>query len=108
MCCRKLERKKNSHLVEFYGLVSLGDSPASRQIGLAFEWCSGGTLAREIYAMKTGASSPGRTSTGYTVCVRLIAEIVSGVAFLHDEALVHRDLKPENILVNSPRNFMFY
>ena len=89
--------KRAFFLVEFYGFVSLGDPPY-RTMALAMEWCGGGTLADEIEAMGTKLQS-GRSSQGYKICVRLLRELLTGVAFLHQGSVVHRDIKPENIMV---------
>ena len=83
--------------MEFYGFVSLGHPP-HRTMALAMEWCGGGTLADEIEAMGTKLQS-GRSFQGYKRCVRLLKELLTGVAFLHRGSVVHRDIKPENIMV---------
>ena len=35
----------------------------------------------------------------FTVKVRLMKQIIAGIAFLHSKNIVHRDIKPENILL---------
>ncbi|XP_065826963.1 uncharacterized protein [Oscarella lobularis] len=91
---------KDSYVVEFYGLVRVQRSPL--KLALAFEWCSGGNLADEMF----GPSSqfvPGRKSGGYLHARRILLQLFSGVMFLHGENLVHRDIKPENILLTTDK-----
>ena len=64
------------------------------KLGLAFEWCDGGTLADEIQG-----SAPARNSKGFGRAKQILCEILLGLTFLHGKQLVHRDVKPENILV---------
>ena len=34
-------------------------------------------------------------------CMRILHDVVSGLAALHDQGIVHRDLKPQNVLITS-------
>ena len=83
---------KNDHVVKFFGLVQMEQNPL--KLGLAFEWCDGGTLADKI-----PSSVPARVSNGFGGAKKILCEILLGLAFLHEKELVHRDIKPENILV---------
>lgn len=72
-------------------LVRLRDAFVDERGGvLVMDFMSGWTLQRAIL-------NPAVTAV---TLVRLFAEVVAGVEFLHARGIVHRDLKPENILLD--------
>mmetsp|Transcript_72323 Transcript_72323/g.162327 ORF Transcript_72323/g.162327 Transcript_72323/m.162327 type:complete len:576 (-) Transcript_72323:14-1741(-) len=62
---------------------------------MLLEYCSGGSL-RGLCASLPGNRLPEAQAAIY------FAQIVQGVAFMHQNAYVHRDLKPDNILLSAP------
>lgn len=55
------------------------------------EFCPGGDL---YAAIKKGGMSPSEVEC----CFK---QILSGVAYLHNQGVAHRDIKPENLFFNS-------
>lgn len=75
------------------------DSEGHDQLSLVIEWAQHGSLAGLI-----GDESVLRRPYGLTDALRWVAEIASGLAFLHgfSPQVVHRDVKPENVLLCGP------
>ncbi len=76
---------RHPNLVSVRDLVVEGD-----RLAIVMDYVGGGTL-REIVAEK-GPLAP-------EVAVRLVAEVLDGLAAAHDRRLVHRDIKPDNVLL---------
>lgn len=60
------------------------------------DWVAGRNL--RVYMEQERARLPWEIWLG--AAARLIAEILSALAFVHGQGIVHRDLKPENILID--------
>ncbi|XP_055342573.1 dual specificity testis-specific protein kinase 1-like [Paramacrobiotus metropolitanus] len=63
-------------------------------VELAMDYCDGGDLASLLKILKEQSRF-----LDYAAAINYIAEIVSGVDFLHQHNIIHGDLKPENILI---------
>ena len=59
---------------------------------IAMEFCNAGNLNE--FFIKHGA-----VLKEIKPKVKLMKQIINGVAFLHDKNIVHRDIKPANILL---------
>lgn len=85
----RLADLRHPRLVRFHhrfeGLPGFGDVPHT---GLATRWIDGDPFDRAL----RGASLEER--------LRVVADIVSAVAFLHRRQLLHLDLKPANVVVD--------
>lgn len=60
---------------------------------LAMEMLTGRTLRDELH-------SAGKFTIGHAV--RVVRELLSGLAHAHDAGVLHRDLKPENVMFRQP------
>jgi serine/threonine-protein kinase len=74
------------HVIRAYEYVRDGDL-----VAYTMEYVGGGDLAERL----------GRTDEIIPIpeCVRIFAQMCSGVQAIHDAGIVHRDLKPENIFL---------
>ncbi|CAE7639861.1 unnamed protein product [Symbiodinium sp. CCMP2592] len=87
-----LERlPRHPNLVQYFGDILLTEGK-SREVGLLFEFCSGGHLLNFL------DKHEGRLSE--KLIVETLSEVVAGVAVLHSflPPVQHRDLKVENVL----------
>ena len=62
----------------------------NNKLWVEMEYCSGGSLNSFFWEKK-----PQKTTKH-----RLLIELASAVAFLHEHDVVHRDLKPDNVLIS--------
>ena len=76
------------HVVKLYDIYE-----EERHIQLVMEECKGGQLSDRIMQI----ISKGKSYTERDVA-KLFQQIMSSIAYCHDNGIVHRDLKPENIL----------
>jgi tRNA A-37 threonylcarbamoyl transferase component Bud32 len=85
---RMLAKLVHPHLALLYTTITTADG---RQ-GLVMEWVDGWHLD-EWLRMRPDLDLQSK--------MELFRSIVSGVALLHDHAVIHRDLKPANLIVNA-------
>ena len=77
----------NPHVLRLVDMDVDGPAPY-----IVTEYCVGGTLAQaDIDSFSTADR------------VRLLSDVLEGVASAHERGIVHRDLKPENIFLRSTR-----
>lgn len=74
---------RHANLITLHNVFETPDS-----VNLVFEYFRGGDLRRRL--SKKGALSE-------QTALKLFAQIMQGVSFLHSQGIVHRDLKPDNI-----------
>ncbi len=84
---RTLANLSHPNLVRMLDVDPTGEPPF-----LALEYCPGGSLADRIAA--DGALSEEET-------LRIARQLLTGLAYAHEQGIVHRDLKPENILFDA-------
>ena len=60
---------------------------------LAMRYYPGGTLARELAATRPGVPE----------ALRILADVASGLAYLHRSGAVHQDVKPQNVYLGGGR-----
>ncbi|GAA6059924.1 hypothetical protein JCM10212_003064 [Sporobolomyces blumeae] len=85
-----LKMVRHPNIVRLYDVIE-----TEKYIGIVLEYASGGELFDHILAhryLKERDAS------------RLFAQLISGVAYLHQKGVVHRDLKLENLLLDRNRN----
>ncbi|CAE7226953.1 unnamed protein product [Symbiodinium natans] len=90
-----LERlPQHPNLVQYYGDIILTEGK-TREVGLLFEFCSGGHLLHFLDKHEGKLSEK--------LIVQTLSEVVAGVAVLHSflPPVQHRDLKVENVLRGS-------
>ncbi|KAK5090085.1 serine/threonine-protein kinase gin4 [Lithohypha guttulata] len=83
-------------LIEHPNITSLYDIWENRgELYLVLEYVEGGELFD--YVMRNGALPEGEA-------VRLLRQMIAGLAYCHRFNICHRDLKPENILLDQDHN----
>ena len=70
------------------------NAPATRQVLIASQFASGGTL--ENWLGKTGGRAPNVDSA-----IKMVNGILKGLSHLHNKGIIHRDLKPANVLLET-------
>ena len=68
-----------------------------RRLYIVLEKCDGG----ELFDMITN-----RKFLGESVAATIIKQILSAVAYMHENGIVHRDIKPENILLEEHEDYV--
>lgn len=68
-----------------------------RRIYLLMEYCSGGELFSEILK--------GRKLSEISIA-KIMQQLFSALAYLHERKIIHRDIKPENILLEENENML--
>ena len=69
----------------------------NKRFYIVMEQCNGGELFEEILK---------RQNFGEPQAAIIVQQLLSAVAYLHDNGIIHRDLKPENILLEESRDIM--
>ena len=85
---RTVSRLQHPNIVTVYDLGVQDQQPF-----LVLEYIEGGSLRQKM-------GNP----LGIEQCIRLMRDILSGVAAAHAQQIIHCDLKPENILINLDGN----
>eukprot|EP00126_Sphaerothecum_destruens_P004232 Sdes_comp18061_c0_seq1m7451 len=85
--------KKHPNIVQFIDLIE-----TSNELLLITEFISGGELLRKIKKSPSSRISESQMRSYFR-------DILSGVAFCHDNFIAHRDIKPENILIHKNSKF---
>mmetsp|Transcript_28097 Transcript_28097/g.69492 ORF Transcript_28097/g.69492 Transcript_28097/m.69492 type:complete len:942 (-) Transcript_28097:204-3029(-) len=88
---RILQVLRHPHVVSFMGCAADFPQGGTPYIGLVFEMCSKGSLAKILHESKVRLTFPDK--------VRLGREIAMGMTYLHSLKIVHRDLNTRNILL---------
>lgn len=83
---RNQAKLSHPNVVSVYGFVEEKDI-----LGIAIEYIEGDTLESLI-------RDNGRIE--FTYSLELIAQILSGIEFAHQQGFIHRDLKPSNIILD--------
>ncbi len=83
---RNQAKLSHPNIVSVYGFVEEKDI-----LGIAMEYIEGDTLESLI-------RDNGRIE--FTYSLELIAQILSGIEFAHQQGFIHRDLKPSNIILD--------
>lgn len=68
-----------------------------KYVGIVLDYASGGELFDYIYNHKHLKDS---------LALKLFAQLVSGVQYMHSKKIVHRDLKLENLLLDKHKNII--
>ncbi|KAG0259083.1 hypothetical protein DFQ27_004243 [Actinomortierella ambigua] len=82
---RLLERLRNRHIIQFYGVVRQPDA-----ILLVTDFAELGSLKRLIQKARL---------VTWVEKKRIAQEIANGLAYIHHEGILHRDLKSANVLL---------
>lgn len=87
---------RHAHVLGYVGCGLYLDGEGHDQLSLVLEFAPHGSLAALI-----NYESALRRGYGLTDALRWVAEIASGLAYLHGcrPQVIHRDLKPENVLL---------
>jgi serine/threonine protein kinase len=93
--CAILKDLQNENVVEFYGIISIGDGT----IKLVMEFCEKGSLQSLIFGdEKEKEKIP--PSRKYFMAL----EVAEALRFVHANKYLHLDLKPSNILITKHYN----
>lgn len=87
---RTISQLQHPNIVTLYDLLA-----ENGQHYMVLEYIEGETLADQL--KKQGAMDPVRA-------VRLIAQVLEGLYYAHEQGVVHRDVKPANILIDANGN----
>ena len=73
--------------------LMIGYAKRASKIFIVSEYAEHGSLRNFI--------GDGHLKHGFAFLVKVLLDVSSGMAFLHESGIIHRDLKPENILIFS-------
>lgn len=85
-----IKKLNHPHLLTYYGCKEDWDNS---QILIFTELVTGGSLGSMVRSLE----EPLQEET----CRRFVAQVVSGLAYMHGKGIVHRDLKGDNVLFDS-------
>lgn len=83
---RVVSKFQHPNIVSIYEIGFIGSAPY-----LVLEYISGPLLSQTIKTHRAGVP--------FDQAVKLITQILDGLAFAHDHGIIHGDLKPANVLV---------
>ena len=85
-----LTNLNNNNIIKLYDFI---DSP--HYLNLLLEYCNGGNLSEYSTYLRDN-----KKVMNEKTLQKIIAQISSGLKYLHDHNIIHRDIKLENILIN--------
>ncbi|XP_049799093.1 maternal embryonic leucine zipper kinase-like [Schistocerca nitens] len=85
-----LKRLSHHHICKLYEVIE-----TDTHIFMVIEYCAGGELFDHIVERNRLTEAAARS---------FFRQIISAVAYLHEQGYAHRDLKPENILLDKNQN----
>mmetsp|Transcript_3916 Transcript_3916/g.12234 ORF Transcript_3916/g.12234 Transcript_3916/m.12234 type:complete len:1292 (+) Transcript_3916:105-3980(+) len=89
-------------LLHFYGLIWDASDPYAMKYYMVNELCEGGDLRRLLYSVADNGAVEAHPRFPTPIFTRLLSELFSGLAYMHQSSVVHRDIKPENIVLLRP------
>jgi len=88
----------NDNLVRLISILDFG-----QKTYLIFELCEGGCSMDWNADLKSYFIPGTRALYSEEVACRYVADVLSGLAYLHKERICHRDIKPQNLLIAKAR-----
>lgn len=92
---RLLSMVEHPSMVRIYDLERGSDGSSY----IAMELLHGETLQKRLASMQTSKGQSPKRGLPLLVALRIIRQIASGMAAVHEKGIIHRDLKPENVFL---------
>ena len=92
-----MKQLDHKNIVKVLGRVRF-DFEGCNYYGIAMEFLTRGNLENFIEAKKEEAALLPNSWTENDA-LRLIAQLINGLSFLHEKEVIHRDIKPSNIFL---------
>eukprot|EP00038_Savillea_parva_P016988 m.18755 g.18755 ORF g.18755 m.18755 type:complete len:1300 (-) comp3624_c0_seq2:178-4077(-) len=89
-------------LINFYGLFWETTDDTVMKYYMVTELCEGGDLRSILYDMQDNGAVEPYPRLPIKTFTRLLSELFSGLAYMHQSSVVHRDIKPDNVMLVRP------